>query len=183
MSPPGPPDMVICESIVKLFLKSPSPARVIFASMPLLGQSPTTLKPPVAVRSAVIEAHLPGSPSVGSIGLPSKHLALVCAAPPSWLETRVHSPAVGAGSALSWIGPAAAPATVAAAFAAAPAADAAADAVAAAAFAAPSAAFAVALTAGLLHAASAAAAITRRAAPPLQPRRIASLPAFFVSPA
>src|SRR5277367_4071477 len=93
-------------SVVKLLPKSPSPASVSLASTPLLGQSPTIENPPVAVRVASIFTHFIGIPSVGSIGLPSRHLVSVVAAAPSWLDARDHCPAAGAGNSANVIGPA-----------------------------------------------------------------------------
>src|SRR5471030_3123814 len=105
MSPPGPHFIVMVESVVKLLEKSPSPARLSLASMPLLGQSASTTKPPLAVRVASILGHFI-APSVGSIGLPSMHLVSGVAGAPSWLDERDHCPFVGAGSSASVIGPA-----------------------------------------------------------------------------
>src|SRR5579872_1756175 len=109
MSPPGPPVMVMVESVVKLLAKSPSPARFSLAFIAPPGpppvQSATTTKPPVAVRVASILGHVI-TPSVGSIGLPPMHLVPGSAAAPSWLDERDHCPAVGAGSCASVIGPA-----------------------------------------------------------------------------
>src|SRR5579871_6613099 len=138
------------ESVVKLFEKSPSPARVSLASTPLFGQSPTTTKPPVAVRVASSLAHFTGMPSRGSIGLPSMHLPLVVTPPPSTVDARDHCPAVGAGSCASVIGPAG-PAAAALATAADSAAADAAD------WAAAAALLAAALSAVFEHPASAAA--------------------------
>src|SRR5665213_1125946 len=105
MAGPPPPDMLMVVSVVKLVLKSPSPAICSLAETPLAGQSPSTTKPPVAVRTAVSLAQA-GPPSVGSMGLPVRHLVEVWAAAPSWLDARFQSPAAGAGRSATSIGPA-----------------------------------------------------------------------------
>ena len=69
-------------------------------------RTPAAARVEMAVRVASILTHFIGIPSVGSIGLPSRHLVSVVAAAPSWLEARDHCPAAGAGNCARVIGPA-----------------------------------------------------------------------------
>src|SRR5258705_10482339 len=88
--------MVMLVSEVKALTKSPSTAMCSLASMPLLAQVASTTAPPLAVRLAVMVAHL-GPSSVGSIGLPSRHLVSVCGGVGSLGGEPWHKPALGAG--------------------------------------------------------------------------------------